>query len=869
MIVANFKEEPWYFSLRWVLALWLTSISASQNASGQLQSVVGAPQLAGTQAFEPESLAESQDIAEKMLDGIDQFLLLAIERSRQERWLHWQELTNIIQRGLVADSSSLPSDYLLWIEQKRASLRECLGIRDQREPVTALEILHTTHRDGVVGRGDILRNYPNSSAGDFPAGDSVDALQWQATAVRWPVLKNVDAEGLLIEPTLGAASANFIVLPDADQTPEQLVGLVEGLPVSQQTARILATAGCRVLVPMLISRTVEARGPPGEAGRAELSHREFVYRPAFELGRHIIGYEVQKVLAAVDWLSMEGNAEVGVVGYGEGGLIALCSAALDDRIQSTLVRGAFGPREGMWREPICRNLFGFLKHFGDAELAALVWPRSLVVDFSPGPNITLRTRGGAPGELIPHSLRDATSEFRRAADILGIDLREFQPDTEPPMAAALGGPYPAGKAAWIFSDVDSPAGQLDSAPVPQVSVQDRQSSTDESSADQRSTDENWVNQSVIPTSLRCLLWPKQAPVVPMTIGVQPDAATRQRRQLDQLIEHTQFLLAESAKHRDRLLHSLDTSSIDNYRECIQFHRKRFYEDVIGRFDEEFLPPNAKSRVSWQTDQWTGHEVILDVWPNVLAYGVLLIPNDIAAGDKRPVVVCQHGLEGRPTDVFLGDHPAYHDFAAKLCERGYIVFAPQNPYLMQDKFRTLQRKANSIGKTLFSIMIPQHQQILRWLKTLPQVDSDRIAFYGLSYGGKSAMRIPAVLEDYCLSICSADFNEWIIKNASTRDGFSYVWTGEYEIFEYNLGNTFGYAEMAGLICPRPFMVERGHFDAVATDQWVGFEYAKVRNLYQARLGIGHMTEIEWFAGPHTINGKGTFDFLDRHMRNSQN
>ncbi len=67
----------------------------------------------------------------------------------------------------------------------------------------------------------------------------------------------------------------------------------------------------------------------------------------------------------------------------------------------------------------------------------------------------------------------------------------------------------------------------------------------------------------------------------------------------------------------------------------------------------------------------------------MAYGVLLMPKDLKPGEKRPVVVCQHGLEGRPTDVFLGDHPAYHDYAAKLCDRGYIVFAPQNIYIFQD------------------------------------------------------------------------------------------------------------------------------------------------------------------------------------------
>jgi len=212
----------------------------------------------------------------------------------------------------------------------------------------------------------------------------------------------------------------------------------------------------------------------------------------------------------------------------------------------------------------------------------------------------------------------------------------------------------------------------------------------------------------------------------------------------------------------------------------------------------------------------------------------------------------------------GNHRAYHDFAAKLAEQGFITFAPQNLYIFGDRFRTLQRKTYPLKKTLFSVMVPQHQQILNWLKSLPYVDPSRIAFYGLSYGGKSAMRIPALVDDYCLSICSGDFNEWVWKNASTRSKYSYVWTGEYEMFEFDLGSTFNYAEMATLIAPRPFMVERGHFDGVAPDEMVAHEFAKVRRLYQARLNLPQRCAIEWFNGPHMINGKGTFDFLHQQL-----
>jgi hypothetical protein len=71
-------------------------------------------------------------------------------------------------------------------------------------------------------------------------------------------------------------------------------------------------------------------------------------------------------------------------------------------------------------------------------------------------------------------------------------------------------------------------------------------------------------------------------------------------------------------------------------------------------------------------------------------------------------------------------------------------------------------------------------------------------------------------------------------------------------------------MATLIAPRPFMVERGHFDGVAPDETVAYEFAKVRRLYAAKLGIPDRAEIEWFVGPHAINLKGTLAFLKKHL-----
>src|SRR5208337_4362698 len=120
-------------------------------------------------------------------------------------------------------------------------------------------------------------------------------------------------------------------------------------------------------------------------------------------GRHVIGYEVQKVRAALGWFAAENMGQpvpIVVVGYGEGGLLALYSAALDTRIDAALVSGYFQPREQLWKEPIYRDVWGLLREFGDADIASMISPRALVVEASGVPQISgppkeTRERSGA------------------------------------------------------------------------------------------------------------------------------------------------------------------------------------------------------------------------------------------------------------------------------------------------------------------------------------------------------------------------------------------------------------------------------------------------------------------------------------------
>ncbi|HQU41371.1 MAG TPA: hypothetical protein PK867_01110, partial [Pirellulales bacterium] len=219
--------------------------------------LVAAEPFPGTKPLEIEG-----DLADLMVVGIDRFLLKQIDASVERRSRYWKR-----------DFSSAEK-YNASVAENRQHLAKILGAFDPREAVTALEYVETTSQKALVGRGDGYEVY----------------------AVRWPVLRGMTGEGLLLVPVDKKPVADVVAVPDADQTPEMIVGLVPGVEPEAQFARRLAESGCRVVVPMLIDRADTFSIAGGGARPTNQPHREFIYRQAFEMGRHIIGYEVQKIL---------------------------------------------------------------------------------------------------------------------------------------------------------------------------------------------------------------------------------------------------------------------------------------------------------------------------------------------------------------------------------------------------------------------------------------------------------------------------------------------------------------------------------------------------------------------------------------------
>src|SRR5262249_15165139 len=158
-------------------------------------------------------------IATQMVAGIDKYLMRQLDAAAKGGDDRWK-----------VDTSS-PEAYLESVRPNRERLRKLLGVIEERVKPVTMEFV----------------------GADSPSALVAETPSYKVYAVRWPALAGVDGEGLLLEPA-GDAKASVVAIPDADQTPEMLVGLTPGIPAESQFARRLAESGCRVVVPVLIDR---------------------------------------------------------------------------------------------------------------------------------------------------------------------------------------------------------------------------------------------------------------------------------------------------------------------------------------------------------------------------------------------------------------------------------------------------------------------------------------------------------------------------------------------------------------------------------------------------------------------------------------
>ena len=622
--------------------------------------------------------------------------------------------------------------------------------------------------------------------------------------VEWPVLRlgNSPATpgpsgaiakeyGILLESKRQGKHPAVIAIPDADLSAADITGLSQRLPQSEQYARSLAADGYIVFVPFFTQRRTFSQ-PWTE-------DRDWLVRLGYQVGRHLIGSEVQQVSSAIDFLcTLPGvdSQRIGVVGSGQGGLTALYAAALDTRLKAALVAHYFDRRERAYDEPEDRILWKHLERFGDAEMAAMIAPRALVVD-----------RGGPE---VESEVQRARVYFERAgaSDALRlIDKSEQQ----------------RGLSKTAIEEIDA---------ILHPAV-----------------------QRLIPTP--------PAPQDPEIFFAIANA------QFSQWQARYRNLAMEAYAYRDSRWHP-DTSSLANYERWSNRKREVFL-DTIGHYPAPSGPFKAQSMQLYDEPAYRGYRLSVRLYDGVHAYGILLVPKDIKPGERRPVVFTQHGFGGTPEDAVGVNEDSraaalYAKFGSVLAGRGYIVFAPLISAQTAVNRNALVRRAQLVGLTVVGIEIRKIARMLDFLETLPFVDKNRFAFYGLSYGGFTALWLGPVEPRFQVVISSGHFNDWNLKTTDLTEGTSFLFHKDtFDMFNFDLLHSFNHSDLASMVPPRAFMVEIGSRDGVVIEprRFVDVELARVTDLYR-QLGIPEKGRIARFDGPHRIDGSQAYAFLDEML-----
>ena len=241
--------------------------------------------------FDHKPLTTDSDMSEMMVEGIHRFLVERTDQIQSDRKTH-----------LSFDFKSSNS-----FDQSVKGLRT-----------------HLKNRCGAVDFRMVPELMVIADSNQQPLVLATKAVK--TTAVSWEVLDGFYASGILIRPN-SKIRARLVLLPDADTTPEEASGMLYETIGYQQAISALLKAGVEILVIQLVDRSDNFSGNRQLGRFTNQPHREWIYRQAYEVGRHIIGYELQTIFSAIDLfkknVSNERSLPIAVAGHGEGGLLAL------------------------------------------------------------------------------------------------------------------------------------------------------------------------------------------------------------------------------------------------------------------------------------------------------------------------------------------------------------------------------------------------------------------------------------------------------------------------------------------------------------------------------------------------------------------
>jgi len=261
---------------------------------------------------------------------------------------------------------------------------------------------------------------------------------------------------------------------------------------------------------------------------------------------------------------------------------------------------------------------------------------------------------------------------------------------------------------------------------------------------------------------------------------------------------------------------------------------------------------------------TIYRMWVEVAEGVRAYGLYMVPHDI--DDKAPLLICEHGGGGNPEAICdLDTRVNYYSMGHEAVKRGYIVWAPGlimrcvyggDPAIEGAERGLFDRRLKLLGTGIIGLelhMIIESTKAL--IRNRPEIDADRVAMTGLSWGGYYALHTTALFPLIKVTVPSANFREHAVVLGRIDDPQKRV--------DGSIFSLFGDAQEVGMVRPRPIMIQMGEKDTLFDLEGARREAKKAARHYE-KLDIADSFEFSVHPGGHVFEIESIFRFLDKHL-----
>ncbi len=296
-------------------------------------------------------------------------------------------------------------------------------------------------------------------------------------------------------------------------------------------------------------------------------------------------------------------------------------------------------------------------------------------------------------------------------------------------------------------------------------------------------------------------------------------------------------------------------------------------ELLGDFPQPVdLAPEVIYAV--EEDGLIRERVILDTEEFMSMPCVVLRPADMPANRQGRAIICSHGHGPYGKEPVAGNRSTpelrasiamnHYNYGEEMARRGYLTICPDlrvfgeradggNPFPGRDRCNVHFIRGAMLGIYTLTLNIWDMKCCVDYLQTRPEVDPERIGMMGLSQGGTMTTFTAAVEPRIKAADIIAYVNPWA-RFRGNNCGSQIV----PNIFKY-----FDTHDIAGLIAPRPLLLEMGVHDTCFPIEAMLKGYEGVRRIYRA-AGAEDRLWADVHPGEHAFAANLAYRFFDAYL-----